>query len=309
MRVKQLTIQRICSFSCILSLTYGFGSIRTESSCLAAGISSSYHRAATTTSRLGGISSSPGDSNEYGIGQGDIGQRSEANRGESDTTILPMNKSWRALLQLSSDASRPIRGSNYCQLATVDLRTNTPRCRCVVFRGFQDFPQSHPLQYSHENDLPCIMRMTTDDRSEKVRQAMDHPSRTAELVWWFPHSNEQYRIRGELIFVGGVGKYEYDQDEYLALERRKQWEIMTDSSRESFFRQEMPGSAKILTEKPTYTIPPGGRDPDGNILPPPESFLLMLLKPDHVDYLRLTDLYRQIDEFSNNEWKSTVVNY
>jgi hypothetical protein len=235
----------------------------------------------------------------FGVGQGDIGAGIV---GPSED--LAQGRSWRELIQFSSDGSRHIRGSNYVQLATVEPRTNTPRCRLCVFRGFQDLPKDHPLSH-FVGDMSCIMIMTTDDRSEKVRQVLEHPSRAAEMVWWFAHSNEQYRIRGELIFVGGNGKYEYDNDEHLASARKEQWEKLTDASRESFFRQEIPGDP---VSSGVYEMPVGGRDKDGNILAPPDTFLLMLMKPEHVDYLRSTDFYRQVDEFSGSEWSSTCVN-
>ena len=43
-------------------------------------------------------------------------------------------------------------------------------------------------------------------------------------------------------------------------------------------------------------IPTGGRGEDGKVLPPPSTFLLLLLWPDYVDYLRLTDNCRLVYE-------------
>lgn len=61
------------------------------------------------------------------------------------------------------------------------------------------------------------------------------------------------------------------------------------------------------------TIPVGGRDADGNVIqPPPETFLLMLLYPTNVDYLRLGDNYRQLDEWDESDdkchWSSLRTN-
>jgi hypothetical protein len=146
------------------------------------------------------------------------------------------------------------------------------------------------------------MRMITDDRSQKVRQAMQHPSRAAELVWWFPASNEQYRVRGELIFVGN-GSKEYDNDSELVNARIQQWQDLSDSARNSFFQKQIPGEVYTPMED-------SDAGQEGTLLlSPPDNFLLMLLKPATVDYLRLSvNMYRQVDKFSGNEWVTTRVN-
>ena len=103
-------------------------------------------------------------------------------------------------MEVSSARSRKIRGSNYVQLATVDATTGEPRCRTVVFRGFQKLDSSHT--YASELDgMSCIMKMITDNRSDKVGQIMRHPTKSAEMVWWFPKTSEQYRTQGRLLFV------------------------------------------------------------------------------------------------------------
>ena len=43
------------------------------------------------------------------------------------------------------------------------------------------------------------------------------------------------------------------------------------------------------------------------VLPPPDNFLLMLLWPEDVDYLRLRDNYRQVDRKAGDEWDITPV--
>ncbi len=127
----------------------------------------------------------------------------------------------------------------------------------------------------------------------------------------FPKSSEQYRIRGRLHFVGN----DYDATtttgtttpassetcEYFKKERRQIWGNLSDAAREQFHWDD-PGLPFILSsEDVRSTMPPpppsGGRDVDGRVLPPPDNFLLMLLYPFRVDYLRLTDNYRQVDEW------------
>lgn len=237
------------------------------------------------------------NSNEaFGVGQVDIGDQTD------DSWDPASRKSWRELLEISNNRSRKIRGSNYVQLATVDPATKTPRCRCVVFRGFQDMPVDHQFA-SSAGSSSCIMRMCTDNRSQKVEQCMHEP--TAEMVWWFPKTSEQYRIRGELLFVGGAGKFKYDQDEHLNKARKQLWGNMSDTARESFLEDPVPGQTYAPAKNP---VPSGGRDEEGKVIPPPDNFLLMLLRPSHVDYLRLTNQYRQVDVFTDGSWSSTRVN-
>ena len=253
------------------------------------------------------MSSNNNDNNNeaFGVGQVDIGGAPT----HDDSWDPASRKSWRTLLEISNARSRKIRGSNYVQLATVDSDTMTPRCRCVVLRGFQDMPTDHPLALFAADDdgsssLSCILRMCTDNRSQKVEQAVQEP--TAEMVWWFPKTSEQYRIRGEIIFVGGQGKFKYDADEHLKMARKQLWGNMSDAARESFLKDPVPGQAYAPTQ---HAVPIGGRDEEGKVVPPPDHFLLMLLKPSHVDYLRLTNQYRQVDVWTNNKiWSSTRVN-
>jgi hypothetical protein len=159
--------------------------------------------------------------------------------------------------------------------------------------------------------LPCLMRMTTDVRSEKVQQS----SSLAEMVWWFPHSNEQFRIRGKLLFVGGgtlladavVDGSRTSEDEYLHAERVKQWKAQTPQSQASFLRNVHPGSSVLAAVESAAAAESSADSRDDE---PPEPFLLMFLQPLHVDYLRLTDLYRQVDERQEDgTWTRTLVHY
>jgi len=191
----------------------------------------------------------------------------------------------------------------------------------------------------------CVMKMITDVRSNKVQELeMFHESEsgegknanTVEMVWWFPKSSEQYRISGRLQFIGNNGPlYSYtdndakDDDDntstdrnnsYFMAERKQQWGNLSDMAREQFFWEKpgIPYSSSSTVGVESYAgVPPGGRDDDGKLLPPPDSFLIMLLYPSKIDYLRLTDNYRQVDEWdwvgdgggcSERHWKSMRVN-
>ena len=200
------------------------------------------------------------------------------------------DQSWRQLLEISSNRSRKIRGSNYVQLATVDPTDLTPRCRTVVFRGFVgNVPADHALAVHSCSNLPCIMKMITDVKSTKVQQIA--ANNAAEMVWWFPKTSEQYRIRGSLQLVGPN-----DDDEFLQTLRRETWGNLSDAAREAFYDESIPGAPWSAAQR--KEIPAGGRDvTTGKVLqPPPDCFLLMLLIPNDCDYLQLgQDQYRQVD--------------
>eukprot|EP00559_Dactyliosolen_fragilissimus_P001659 CAMPEP_0184859998 /NCGR_PEP_ID=MMETSP0580-20130426/4959_1 /TAXON_ID=1118495 /ORGANISM="Dactyliosolen fragilissimus" /LENGTH=264 /DNA_ID=CAMNT_0027356925 /DNA_START=163 /DNA_END=957 /DNA_ORIENTATION=- len=215
---------------------------------------------------------------------------------------------WRERITTSIARSRKIRGGNFVQIATVDPVTSGARCRTVVFRGFQSLTP-------HENpEKACTLKMITDSRSDKVSEA----ETGAEIVWWFSKSNEQYRLRGSLNFVGPNGlliasrenenssqtSLDDQAENFLIAARKQQWGNLSDLAREQFYWKN-PGTV----HETQNDVPPGGRDEDGKVLPPPENFLLMLLSTTHVDYLRLGDNFRQIDEFHDEEiWVSKRVN-
>lgn len=165
-----------------------------------------------------------------------------------------------------------MRGGNFVQIATVDQH-GSPRCRTVVFRGFQAMDPDGRVE---------ALKMITDSRSEKVAHVSANPK--CEMVWWFQKSSEQYRLSGNLRLVS-----EEDTNGHLLAARKQQWGNLSDSAREQFFWKG-PG---VYGGNPV--VPAGGRDEDGKVLSPPASFLLMLLVPDAVKYLRLTDNWSQVD--------------
>lgn len=215
---------------------------------------------------------------------------------ESTEGIGTNEQSWRSLLEVSIAKSRKIRGSNYVQIATVEK--GEPRCRTVVFRGFLNLPEEHQLANICDGKS-CVMKMCTHLKSQKVAQNADQP--IAEMVWWFPKSSEQYRIRGPMILVGSN-----PEDRNLEIARKELWGNLGDPARESFCGQAVPGDSH---EEEPSSIPPAGKDENGKILPPPDNFLLMLLDPKDVDYLKLTgDQYRQIDTRGPSGWTRQRVN-
>ena len=212
--------------------------------------------------------------------------------------------SWRTMLDVSIQRSRKVRGGNYVQLAT-STQEGHARVRTIVQRGI----------FSH-NDHETVFKFITDSRSEKVAQLNDRPD--AEMCWWFLKSSEQYRVRGKLTVVGGgaVG-----EDQKLLAIRKQQWGNLRDSAREQFYWTQ-PGvplseSDDIETASGEYlgdgshetaVIPAGGRGADGKVLPPPPTFLLLLLWPEYIDYLRLTDNCRMVFKKSDDAtWRGDEV--
>eukprot|EP00532_Pseudo-nitzschia_australis_P006620 CAMPEP_0168163340 /NCGR_PEP_ID=MMETSP0139_2-20121125/322_1 /TAXON_ID=44445 /ORGANISM="Pseudo-nitzschia australis, Strain 10249 10 AB" /LENGTH=222 /DNA_ID=CAMNT_0008080225 /DNA_START=330 /DNA_END=998 /DNA_ORIENTATION=- len=208
----------------------------------------------------------------------------------------PTDQSWRSLLEVSAAKSRKTRGSNYVQVSTVN-KDGEPRCRTVVFRGFlnnSNLPEDHPMSSVNGGQFdgkPCVMKMCTDLRSNKVDEVAHQP--ISEMVWWFSKTSEQYRIRGSLLLVG-----DESDDRELKIARKEMWGNLSDPARESFLDDKSP-------------VPLGGRDEEGKVVPVPANFLLMLLDPMNVDYLRLTGAqYRQIDQRQSQNgatWSSRSV--
>lgn len=242
-----------------------------------------------------------------GEGQSDIGAAAAvaASAATNEVSDSPDGASlvipWKDRLDASIALTRKIRGSNYVQLSTVDLATNEPRNRCVVFRGFQKLPSGHPLAQPANagsgGGNSMILKMCTHLRSKKVGEG-----KVAELVWWFPKTSEQYRVRGDLVYVGGGGgkKFEHDGDRDLQIARKELWGNLSDPARESFLVEgAVPGEefSEDAEDACKASPPPaGGRDSEGKVVPVPDNFLLLLLVPRHVDYLCLSNMYRQEDE-------------
>ena len=271
--------------------------------------------------------------NDQQQGLTDIG-----NNNNNDSDSNPSMKTWKERIDISIAKSRKIRGSNYVQISTIDYETMEPRCRTVVFRGFmKDLPfgtvEEVLLGDKQEDESPassssytdCVMKMITDLRSNKVSEVESFQTtgkkngNTVEMVWWFPKSSEQYRIRGKLQFIGNGGPLtNNDEDisnhnDYFVGERKQQWGNLSDMAREQFY-WDKPGVPYCSIKGHEQGVPPGGRDEDGKVLPVPDSFLLMLLYPTKIDYLKLGENYRQIDEWTwdgdgdKSQWEQMRMN-
>lgn len=203
-----------------------------------------------------------------------------------------MLESWKTRISLSiSKAKREFgRGWNYIQVASCTTG-GQPANRTVVFRAW-------------EADKECLT-FITDRRSEKVKDF--EANAACEIVWWFPKSNEQYRLAGRVELTLGSSK-----DEGLLEKRVKAWRALSDTAREAFFMQD-PDQAiapEFKVDKEDLGVPKGGRDAEGKILPPPDTFVHVLVWIHAVKYLKVYPVnYAQNDTLdpSTRVWTSQRV--
>ncbi|RQM29556.1 hypothetical protein B5M09_013567 [Aphanomyces astaci] len=168
---------------------------------------------------------------------------------------------WMEKVKVSIASSRAIRGGNYVQLATVD-ETGQPHCRTIVFRGFVALPSGG-----------LALKMITDARSDKVSQIQHN--RSCEMVWWFSQTSEQYRIAGHLELVAADST-----SPWAVAARSEQWNALSDTAKQQFFWSK-PGMYDPLVASSVAN--------EGGHGLPPATFLLVLLQPSIVKYLRLSD--------------------
>ncbi|GBG30685.1 Pyridoxine/pyridoxamine 5'-phosphate oxidase 2 [Hondaea fermentalgiana] len=179
----------------------------------------------------------------------------------------------------------------FAQLATVSS-DGIPANRTVVFRGW------------YEQDGRKALRFITNGEAEKVAQAKANSA--AELCWYFTDSREQYRLTGDLEVVAADAK-----DDKLVTLRKNQWSELSDSAREQFYwpqpRSVLPSGVdnfKDLLDK--GAIPEGGKDSNGDLLQPPDTFVVMLLWPRYAKYLNLFDNFAQEDARVSKPDEETV---
>ncbi|CAK4074559.1 unnamed protein product [Aphanomyces euteiches] len=184
-----------------------------------------------------------------------------------------MATSWTERIEKSIKKSRRIRGGNYVQLATVDAE-GRPHCRTVVFRGFVDLPSGR-----------TAMKMITDARSDKVVQIQHNP--LCELVWWFSQSSEQYRFEGTLELITSESPDFQDV-------RTHQWSALSDPARAQFFWSNAGLFDPQVDAEGVSTTEASD---------PPNTFVLVVLTPSVVKYLRLHDNYAQEEAWTTpNGW-------
>jgi PPOX class probable FMN-dependent enzyme len=112
----------------------------------------------------------------------------------------------------------------------------------------------------------------TDARSEKISQ-IEHQS-WGEVCWYFPKTQEQFRLAGELTFVG-----DDCPDPALSRARLLAWQALSDKAR-SQFTWPHPGQARTAEEDAFSRHAPNPEQP-------PSNFCLLFLEPTTVDHLEL----------------------
>ena len=137
-------------------------------------------------------------------------------------------------------------------------------------------------------------------RSGKVDQILSNPY--GELVWWFPMSSEQYRFQGRFQLVY---PQESDQPEPLGLsqERLEAWKKLSPPAKAQFHWPQPGVSHTGLQENDLEDV--CDEDDSG---PPPLNFLLLVLIPTKVHYLRLKDNYAALETMSDGLWAWQRVN-
>ena len=238
---------------------------------------------------------------------------------------------WRQRIDKAIKKSRSSYGGNFCQLATVqsDEATGSLRARnrTIVFRGWQKDP-SVALGPSAEDPSNEMLVFCTDARSSKVV----NESRTgAELCWWFPNSREQFRVSGTLVYVGKNGEEvavgggsAATSNRVLDEMRNRQWAKMSPKAQQQFYwptpGDSIPEDAPdVEPENQPLAKEPAREAADqsetggaGNTQeavkqespvaqPPPDTYLLLLLRPLTVRWLSLKTDHAQMDTLGFDE--------
>lgn len=192
---------------------------------------------------------------------------------------------WVKNVENSTLLTKHLKGSNYLQLATVDLN-GLPSCRTVVYRGLL------PCLIDGIGTVNCL-KMITDQRSRKVEhlRANNH----AELVWWLPHTSEQYIFNGKIFMVD---EFECRGD-FLRV-RNEMWSKLSETAQQQFYSPHVPGSLYSEGQvNEDHILKNPSQKLERNEFPP-HNFVTLLLIPEKVKYLRLNDNYSQVDTLAKS---------
>jgi pyridoxamine 5'-phosphate oxidase len=191
---------------------------------------------------------------------------------------------WRSALTAAIHRNRSLVNSRYAQLATIGV-DGKPANRTIVFRGFVD-----DVMPDQSNDLKFV----TDRRSEKVGQIAQNT--WGELCWYFPKTQEQFRILGELAIID----HNHPDPAHQKL-RRMTWHNLSNRARSAFA---WPHPNRDRADASAFA--PQEIDP----LQPIDDFCLMLLSPTRVDHLQLKGgpQNRCIHDLIQGQWAQRSVN-
>ncbi|MEE4279231.1 MAG: pyridoxamine 5'-phosphate oxidase family protein [Halieaceae bacterium] len=156
---------------------------------------------------------------------------------------------WSDALRRAIRRNRRDAHNRYLQLATIRA-DGAPALRTLVFRGLSDDGGE--------------LYMVTDQRSAKAGEVAARPA--SEACWYFSHTREQFRLRGELRLDAA------DADDPAL--RLSLWEGLSEAARAQFYGPH-PGRP-LGAEAPAMDA--GGDDP-----PPPFAALtLAIVAVDHL---------------------------
>lgn len=160
-----------------------------------------------------------------------------------------------------------------CFLATIGL-DGRPRARTMLLRELRA-----------DNGALVFISDRRTNKDDELKARAD-----AEVVFWLPKLQHQYRLRGQGIVVEGEG------DEYL---REQWWSRISDASRALFLPHH--GTAQGQQATPLRAGPD---------TPMPSTFELILFHPTEVETLdvsRLPFVKVLHTQHADDEWKSEVL--
>lgn len=156
-------------------------------------------------------------------------------------------------------------------LATVD-ESGRPRARTVFIRWF--------------DEAEATIWITADVRSEKMRHLAKTP--LGELVIWTPHERQQFRLFGhvEVVRAGHA--------------RDDLWAQLKDQAKAMFFGPPPGDPFRAEADFPA-TVP--------SLTPPPETFVLLALRPTEVESLELNYTpHRRRRWRRDDNWQTHLIN-
>ncbi|CCH45706.1 hypothetical protein BN7_5291 [Wickerhamomyces ciferrii] len=218
-----------------------------------------------------------------------------------------------------------------CSFATVDSN-GSPRVRTCIYRGFV-----------FDDKKTNVITLTTDIRMEKYEHLTSNPK--FETCFWFPTTNEQFRISGnaKILTTSNTETFSQELGEYPLVsptalkqysssldlsnhenhhnsihdlkpsaqeweaELKNKWESLSRNLKSSF-RKPDPGS--VLTPEKQKLLDSISRGVDGsNEIDGTKNFGLVLLLPENVDYVNLNghqSRYKH-DRVDEDQWDETEI--
>jgi len=172
---------------------------------------------------------------------------------------------WRLAIKSSNNKEGKSVSKKWIQIATTS-KDNLPRLRTVVFRGWSE---------AHS------MLIYTDRRSQKINDI--NINNNVELLWLFPKSKSQYRLKGKA---------------YEIKENIKFWNNLSENSKTTWF---WPNPGDKLSQRSSYDTP--------SKLEKPETFTVLEVKMNYVELLKLErPIHKRCCWIKDKSWKRIELN-